>query len=227
MDVLVLMQVTSCRIMQSSWILCPTHSCGILLVNACWWPSFFWGGGVFVCIVQEPVLPGSFLRARAIALMPMIDQVILPSLLSSSCTFCISCSMHHLHIQNPFEPVSHETSILKGCEIWAMWEPNQKRGSVSQKWSMRLHHTRINKLCFIVMGFFFMSTVHPSSSVTDLFCPLSFLDRGGGGVGGVSFELQCSSSLYTARVMMIQYAVLNIICSQCFPWCRVRKMTRL
>ena len=26
-------------------------------------------------LVQEPVLPGTFLRARAIGLMPMIDQV--------------------------------------------------------------------------------------------------------------------------------------------------------
>lgn len=32
---------------------------------------------VFILIfrVQEPVLPGTFLRARAIGLMPMIDQV--------------------------------------------------------------------------------------------------------------------------------------------------------
>jgi hypothetical protein len=26
-------------------------------------------------LLQEPVIPGSFLRARAIGLMPMIDQV--------------------------------------------------------------------------------------------------------------------------------------------------------
>jgi hypothetical protein len=27
------------------------------------------------CLLQEPVIPGSFLRARAIGLMPMIDHV--------------------------------------------------------------------------------------------------------------------------------------------------------
>lgn len=34
-------------------------------------------------IMQEPVLPGCFLRARAIGLMPMIDQVKTPSILHS------------------------------------------------------------------------------------------------------------------------------------------------
>lgn len=31
---------------------------------------------LIINVLQEPVLPGTFLRARAIGLMPMIDQVI-------------------------------------------------------------------------------------------------------------------------------------------------------
>lgn len=40
---------------------------------------------------KEPVLPGSFLRARAIGLMPMIDQVKVASSL---------LSVFHLHWDN-------------------------------------------------------------------------------------------------------------------------------
>lgn len=35
----------------------------------------FYALSLFLSLVQEPVLPGCFLRARAIGLMPMIDQV--------------------------------------------------------------------------------------------------------------------------------------------------------
>lgn len=66
MDVLVLMQVATLIIM---WYLTEMPAF-TFIQNFDWiknWKNF--------CYEQEPVLPGTFLRARAIGLMPMIDQV--------------------------------------------------------------------------------------------------------------------------------------------------------
>lgn len=60
MDVLVLMQVKSNEVKVN----CLSIRLNII-IDYC----------SSVSVAQEPVLPGSFLRARAIGLMPMIDQV--------------------------------------------------------------------------------------------------------------------------------------------------------
>lgn len=62
-DVLVLMQVA-----YSFWLLRFEREFGFSSL----YPSFH----CFFLSLQEPVIPGCFLRARAIGLMPMIDQVV-------------------------------------------------------------------------------------------------------------------------------------------------------
>lgn len=54
------------------------HAC----LEALWCHLMLWFCGIFwtYIYVQEPVLPGCFLRAKAIGLMPMIDQVCIAQL---------------------------------------------------------------------------------------------------------------------------------------------------
>jgi inorganic pyrophosphatase len=65
-DVLVIMQVGE----SSQASVDMDFSCWARILNCFWWQCMKILNGP----LQEPVLPGSFLRARAIGLMPMIDQ---------------------------------------------------------------------------------------------------------------------------------------------------------
>jgi hypothetical protein len=66
MDVLVLMQVS----MSSCCLFHLTHL--VLMMYVMFEPMRLFAN--WLATEQEPVIPGCFLRARAIGLMPMIDQ---------------------------------------------------------------------------------------------------------------------------------------------------------